>query len=104
MYILPVAITTLTPFSDIFFTTSIKFKGLESRVVIAIDIDQSCFNNEEKKRNFYVACSRATQQLVLFIKGDDQNIKDIADAISSKGHFAPKGKIAMKTHSKILEI
>ena len=90
--------------SGVFFTTSIKFKGLESRVVIVIDIDETSFNSEEKKRNFYVACSRATQKLALFINGDEQKIKEIADAISSKGHFAPKGKIAMKTHSKILEL
>lgn len=90
--------------SAVFFTTSIKFKGLESRVVIVTDIDESSFSNEDKKRNFYVACSRATQKLALFVSGDDQEIGEIANAINSRGHFAAKGKIAMKTHSKILEL
>lgn len=90
--------------SSVLFTTASKFKGLESRVVIIVDIDETYFNDEEKKRNFYVACSRATQRLALFVNGDEEKIKDIAAAINTKGHFAAKGKIAMKTHSKILEL
>lgn len=90
--------------SAILFTTSRKFKGLESRVIIIVDIDESCFTDEEKKRNFYVACSRATQKLVLFVNADDAKIKAIADAINNKSKFAPKGRIAMKTQAKILEL
>lgn len=90
--------------SSILFTTARKFKGLESRVVIIIDIDESCFTNEEKKRIFYVACSRATQHLSLFVAGDDTQIAKMADAISSKNKFAAKGRIAMKTQAKILEL
>lgn len=90
--------------SSILFTTSIKFKGLESRAVIITDIDETCFSNEEKKRNFYVACSRATQYLALFVNADEQQIKNIADAIGGSGHFAPQGKIAMKTQSTIMPL
>lgn len=90
--------------SSVLFTTASKFKGLESRVVIIVDIDESSFIDEEKKRLFYVACSRATQYLNLFINGDEQKIKAIADAIGSRGHFAAKGRIAMKTQSKILDL
>lgn len=90
--------------SSVLFTTASKFKGLESRVVIIVDIDESNFTDEEKKRLFYVACSRATQYLNLFINGDEQKIKAIADAIGSRGHFAAKGRIAMKTQSKILDL
>jgi hypothetical protein len=90
--------------SAVFFTTSRKFKGLESRVIIVTDIDESCFVNEDKKRNFYVACSRATQNLVLFINVDDDQIKAMANAINSKSHFAAKGRIAMKTQARILEL
>ncbi len=89
--------------SSIFFTTARKFKGLESRVVIIIDIDETCFDNEKNKRNFYVACSRATQHLSLIINGDDQKIKRIADAIGGPP-FAAKGKIAMKTQATILDL
>lgn len=89
--------------SAVLFTTSKKFKGLESRVVIIVDIDEGCFSDDEKKRNFYVACSRATQKLALFINANDAEIQAMADAIS-KNHFAAKGKIAMKTQARILNL
>ncbi len=89
--------------SSILFTTAKKFKGLESRVIIIVDIDKSSFNDEKKKRNFYVACSRATQYLSLVVNGDDQMIKGIADVITGP-NFAPKGKIAMKTQAAILNL
>ena len=90
--------------SSVMFTTASKFKGLESRVVIITDIDEECFLNEERKRLFYVACSRATQKLALFINGNDDDFRRIADAINSKSHFAAKGRIAMKTQAKILNL
>jgi len=90
--------------SSVLFTTAKKFKGLESRSVIIIDIDESSFSNEKKKRDFYVACSRATQNLSLIISGDDAKLKDIADAIGGTAHFAPKGKIAMKTQANIIDL
>ena len=90
--------------SSVMFTTASKFKGLESRVVIIVDIDEDAFIDEERKRLFYVACSRATQKLVLIVDGDDSKIKSIADAISNKGHFAPKGRVAMKTQAEILNL
>ena len=89
--------------NTVFFTTASKFKGLESRVVVIIDIDESAFNREDKKRDFYVACSRATQRLSLFINGDEKKIRNIADCINKK-RFAAQGKIAMKTQSEILEL
>ena len=90
--------------SSILFTTASKFKGLESRAVIIIDIDESNFLDDERKRMFYVACSRATQYLNLFINGDESKIKSIADSIGSKSHFAAKGRIAMKTQATILDL
>lgn len=89
--------------SAVLFTTSKKFKGLESREVIIVDIDEGCFSDEEKKRNFYVACSRATQKLALFVNADDKEIQAMSDAIS-KNRFAAKGKIAMKTQARILDL
>ena len=89
--------------SSILFTTANKFKGLESRVIIIIDIDEASFSDEKKKRNLYVACSRATQYLSLIINGDDQKIKSIADAIGGPP-FAPKGKIAMKTQAAVVDL
>ena len=86
------------------FTTASKFKGLESRVVIITDIDESCFIDDEKKRNFYVGCSRATQRLALFVHGDESKITSIANAINPKNQFAAKGRVAMKTQAKILNL
>ena len=90
--------------SSVMFTTANKFKGLESRVVIIVDIDEECFMEAERKRLFYVACSRATQRLALVINGDDSKVKSIADAINSKSHFTPKGIVAMKTQAMILTL
>lgn len=90
--------------SSILFTTASKFKGLESRIVIIIDIDESCFTDENKKRLFYVACSRATQKLALFINGDNKKIEAIANAIDNENCFAAKGCIAMKTKADPLEL
>lgn len=90
--------------SSVLFTTAKKFKGLESRAIIIVDIDEDSFRDERRKRDFYVACSRATQYLSLIVKGDDEKIKAIANAIGGNVHFAPKGKIAMKTQSKIIDI
>lgn len=90
--------------SSVMFTTASKFKGLESRVVIITDIDESCFIDDEKKRNFYVGCSRATQRLALFVHGDESKITSIANAINPKNQFAAKGRVAMKTQAKILNL
>ena len=48
---------------DIIFTTSRKFKGLESNAIIIIDLCTSNFIAEKEKKNFYVAVSRARQKL-----------------------------------------
>ena len=91
-------------FTAILFTTARKFKGLESRVVIIIDITKEDFEDDEYKRVFYVACSRATQKLVLVMNCDDAEINEIANTISKSKRFAPKGKIAMRTKCNILEL
>ena len=90
--------------SSILFTTAIKYKGLESRVIIITDIDENAFANEEKKRVFYVACSRATQRLSLFVNADEDGVRRIADAIGGSRRFAPQGKIIMKTQSQLMEL
>jgi Cdc6-like AAA superfamily ATPase len=89
--------------SAVQFTTAKKFKGLESRVIIITDIDESCFRDEAKKQTFYIACSRATQKLALFINADDAQLQAIGNTIN-KNRFAAKGKIAMKTQSRILDL
>lgn len=87
---------------SVFYTTAKKFKGLESKVIIITDIDESCFSDEKQKRAFYVACSRARHRLALFIDGNDEKIKNIANA-AAKGMFSAKGKILMKTKTVIFD-
>lgn len=89
--------------SSILFTTARKFKGLESRVVIIVDIDETNFADQASKKLFYVACSRATQYLALFVSGDEEQIKSIANAITGP-NYAPAGKIAMKTQATLLDL
>lgn len=50
---------------NILFTSARKFKGLESHVVILIDIDSELFETKESRRVFYVAASRAKSYLDL---------------------------------------
>lgn len=83
---------------NITFTTAKKFKGLENKVVIVIDIDEKCFFDENTKRTFYVACSRATHNLTLMIDGDAEKIDKIARLIPIS-KLSSKGKISVKTKS-----
>ena len=83
---------------NITFTTAKKFKGLENKVVIVIDIDEKCFSDENTKRAFYVACSRATHNLTLMIDGDAEKIGKIARLIPIS-KLSSKGKISVKTKS-----
>lgn len=89
--------------SSILFTTAKKFKGLESRVVIIIDIDEKDFCDAGEKRNFYVACSRATQFLSLVIEDTNKKVKQIAKTVNGP-NFAPQGKIAMKAQAEIIAL
>lgn len=90
--------------SSIFFTTARMFKGLESRVIIVVDVDETAFSNDEAKRVFYVACSRATQRLSIFVDGNDAKLKKISDAIGGVIPMPPKGKILQKVKAKLLDI
>ena len=83
----------------IFVTTAKKFKGLEGKVIIIIDINRNSFDDDQQKRTFYVACSRATHRLSLFINADAEKIKEIAGAIPGKG-YKDQAKIVMKTKTK----
>lgn len=90
--------------SSIFFTTARMFKGLENRVIIVVDVDDTAFNNDETKRVFYVACSRATQRLSIFVNGNDEKLKKISDAIGGVIPMPPKGKIIQKVKAKLLNV
>lgn len=89
--------------SGVLFTTARKFKGLENKVIIIIDIDETCFADSSIKKVFYVACSRATHHLSLMICGGQDKIASIAAAIPGSG-LSGKGKIVLKTKTKPAKI
>jgi ATP-dependent exoDNAse (exonuclease V) alpha subunit len=67
--------------SGIFFTTARKFKGMESDSVILVDADAASFEDDIKRRLFYVAASRAKHQLDICFTGSDEDLKTLADDI-----------------------
>lgn len=88
--------------SGILFTTARKFKGLESRIVIVIDIDYNNFHNLIDNNIMYVACSRATHNLVLLFDDDKEKLHSISNAIDEKSSYTDIGTILIKTKSKVI--
>jgi len=66
----------------IVFTTVRKFKGLESDVVIIVDMNSATFEYEENRRIFYVGTSRAKHFLELVFLGDDEELIKMSTAIN----------------------
>ena len=67
----------------VLFTTARKFKGLESDVIIVIDVDDQTFTEDEGKRLFYVGSSRAKHQLDIVFVGDDQMLERAEKGLST---------------------
>ncbi len=70
--------------NEILFTTSKKFKGLESNVVILVDFNSSIISTDELTRLFYVSTSRARQLLDIFYYNLDNDIKLLGDKIEGE--------------------
>lgn len=68
----------------ILFTSARKFKGLESDVIIIIDVDDRSFADDENKRLFYVGCSRAKHQLDILFVGNEEMLKNAAKSLSDQ--------------------
>ena len=66
------------------FTSARKFKGLESDVIIIIDVDDRSFADDESKRLFYVGCSRAKHQLDILFVGNEEMLKNAAKSLSDQ--------------------
>ena len=62
----------------ILLTTARKFKGLESPVVIIVDLNKDVFIDDESRRNFYVGASRARNFLELIGNLTTADEKDMA--------------------------
>lgn len=85
----------------LFFTTSRKFKGLESDAVIVIDFN---LRNTSKEfiRNFYVSTSRAKIRLIIYANNSDWEVNDTGSTINSA--FSPIASISSKYKVKFKKL
>lgn len=78
----------------VLFTTARKFKGLESDVIIIIDVDQETFADDTNRRLFYVGASRAKHYLDIIHCGDDNDLKILASELAGEASKRPLVDIA----------
>ncbi len=88
--------------SGVLFTSSRKFKGLESPVVIMIDMDDSTFISDEARRVLYVGTSRAKHFLDFVCVLDDYQLATIAECLTGKKAKAARLTIAAQLKVKII--
>lgn len=83
------------------WTTSRKFKGLESDVIILVDIDKRTFI--DNKLLFYVGASRAKYELAIFVNMSKNDGNEVLEQLemnnSSKIH--PKFKLAAYLNASV---
>lgn len=87
---------------DILFTTSKKYKGLESNVVILVDFNSNIMNKEKLTRLFYVSTSRARQKLDIYYLNENNDIQMLADGI--EGNQNPFIKVSKLFKVRIIEL
>lgn len=61
----------------VLYTTVNRFKGLEAKAVIIVDFDQSTLSDSENCTLYYVAASRAREQLYIFTTMSDSDVERI---------------------------
>ena len=84
----------------ILLTTTRKFKGLESPVVLLIDLDKAAFSDDESRRNFYIGASRAKNYLELAGNLTSSDEMDMVCQLIHQG----QSKIPRFTLIKVLNI
>lgn len=87
---------------SILFTTARKFKGLESNIVILVDIDKSTFENKINPLLFYVATSRAKVHLDLIFLGDDKAYLHMISKFLSEETRYPKAEFIRRLNIKVI--
>lgn len=83
----------------ILFTSARKFKGLESDVVIIVDMDEKSFENGEAKRVLYVGASRAKHYLDFVSVMNDTQLSQLALAL--QGRTAKSAKLVISSQLKV---
>ncbi len=61
------------------FTTCRKFKGLESDVIIVVDIDKKMFESEQGEQLMYVGTSRARYKLSCVVNMNEDDCKELME-------------------------
>lgn len=85
--------------NGIFFTTARKFKGLESDIIIIIDVDDETFKNEELKRVLYVGTSRAKHRLDFVVFLNKNQIESIGTLLM--GQPCKNAKLTISSMLKV---
>lgn len=88
--------------SEILFTSARKFKGLESNIVILVDMDEKSFEDEESKRVIYVGASRAKYGLDFIAMVTDGQLSQIAEAMQGRNAKSAKAVIASQLKVKMI--
>ena len=88
----------------ILFTTARKFKGLESDVVIVIDIDEKSFADNKAKCVFYVASSRAKHCLTYIADLTDDDMQQIVSDLGAEPGNNPQKALSETLNIQIEQI
>lgn len=87
----------------ILFTTARKFKGLESPIIILIDLDKDAFSNSEKERLFYVATSRAKVNLHIIFDGNEDDYNEFLKGYLNEETRFHLQKFAIKLNVELIQ-
>ena len=85
------------------FTTCRKFKGLESDVIIVVDIDKSTFNDAQGEQLMYVGTSRARYKLSCIINLSENDCLELMDKKNIKYNKNILKSFATAFNAKILQ-
>ncbi len=88
----------------VLFTSARKFKGLESDVIIIIDVDETTFTDAENRRLFYVGTSRAKHFLDIMYVGADEDLKHVVSSINDERYPTPVMGIARSLSVKPVKV
>ena len=88
----------------ILFTTARKYKGLESDIVIMIDIDRDVFSDDKAKCVFYVASSRAKHCLTYISVLDEGDMAKMIEDLGSRPSDNPSKDLADLLNIQVSEI
>lgn len=83
----------------IIFTSTRKFKGLETNIAILVDLDLDFAKSEEAKRLYYVASSRAKYHFYLFGIGTNEDANQIAYLLNE----TPKNRVGVNAIARALD-